>query len=65
MLRLIHIMFFFFLLNEVVVHKLRYKRYLELICRCLSDFMLNELTRIRIVYGDIIYVYEKAHVTVV
>jgi hypothetical protein len=42
-------------------HKLRYEKYLELICRCLSDYIYTELTRMRIPYGEIIRVYEKAH----
>jgi hypothetical protein len=42
-------------------YKLRYKVYLELIYGCLSLDMYTELTRIRIQYGDITYVYIKAH----
>ena len=46
-------------------HKLRYKRYLELICKRLSNDMNTELTSMRISYEKIIYVYKKAHITVV
>jgi hypothetical protein len=46
-------------------YKLRYKGYLELICRCLSKDMHTKLTCIRISYGEITYVYGKAHMTVV
>jgi len=44
-------------------HKLRYKRYLELIYRCLSHDMCTELTHMRILYGEIICVYIKAHIS--
>ena len=46
-------------------YKLRYKGYLELICKCLSQDMYTKLTCMKITYGDITYVYEKTHVTVV
>ena len=46
-------------------YKLRYERCIELICRCLSDDMYTELTHMKISYGEIIYVYEKAYVMVV
>jgi hypothetical protein len=42
-------------------NKLSYKGYLELICRYLSDDMHTKLTRMRILYGEITYVYKKAH----
>jgi hypothetical protein len=45
-------------------HKLRHEEYLELICKYLSDDLYNELTCMRISYGEITYVYGKAHVTV-
>jgi len=45
-------------------HKLRYKRYLKLIYRCLLGDMYIELTRERIPYKKIIYIYEKTHVIV-
>ena len=46
-------------------HKLRYERYLELIYKCFSNYMYTELTCMKIPYKKIIYVYEKAHMTVV
>ena len=46
-------------------YKLRYERYLKLICRCLLDNIYTELTYKRILYGEITYVYEKTHVIVV
>ena len=46
-------------------YKLRYEGHLKLICRCLSDDMYTKLNRMRTPYGDIIYVYGKAHMTVV
>jgi hypothetical protein len=46
-------------------YKLRYEGQLKLIYKWLSDEMYVELTRMRILYGDIIYVYGKVHVTVV
>jgi len=42
-----------------------YEGYLELICRFLLDNIYTELTRKRIPYGEITYVYEKALVKVV
>jgi hypothetical protein len=45
-------------------HKLSFKGYLELICRCLSKDMHTELTYMRISYGEITYVYGKAHMIV-
>jgi hypothetical protein len=42
-----------------------YDGYLELIYRCLSDDMLTELTRVRISYEEITYIYGKIHVIVV
>ena len=45
-------------------HKLRYKGYLELICKCLSQNMYTELTCMRIPYGKITYIYGKTHLTV-
>ena len=41
------------------------ERYLELICRCLSDDMYTKLTRNIITYGEIIYVYGKVYMVVV
>ena len=38
--------------------------YLKLICRCLSNDMYTKLTRKRILYGDITYVYGKTYVIV-
>jgi len=46
-------------------YKLRYKGYLELICRCLSEDMYTELFHMRIPYREITYVFRKVHVTVV
>jgi hypothetical protein len=46
-------------------HKLRYKEYLELICRYLSYDMFIELDRMIISYGEITYIYGKAHMMVV
>ena len=46
-------------------YKLRYEEYLELICKCLSDGIHIELTRMRISYKKIICVYEKTHMMVV
>jgi hypothetical protein len=40
-------------------HKLRYERCLKLIYRCLSDDICNEPTHKKIIYREIIYVYEK------
>ena len=45
-------------------YKLRYEGYLKLICRCLSNNMYTELTRNRIIYGAITYIYEKTHMIV-
>ena len=42
-------------------YKLKYKRYLKLIYKCLLDDINIELTRKRISNGEIIYVYRKAH----
>jgi hypothetical protein len=42
-----------------------YDEYLELIYRCMLDDIYNKLTRIRISYGEIICVYEKAYMIVV
>ena len=58
-------MFFFFMKGSSCSHKLGYKRYLKLICKCLLDDMYTELTRMRISYKEITCVYEKTHVTVV
>jgi hypothetical protein len=33
--------------------------YTELICRCLSNNIYTELACMRILYGEITYVYEK------
>jgi hypothetical protein len=41
-------------------HKLRYRRYLELIYKRLSNDMNIELTRMRIPYEKITYVYKKS-----
>ena len=46
-------------------HKLRYKGYLKLICKCLSDNIYNELTCIRIPYRKITCVCGKTHMMVV
>jgi len=46
-------------------YKLSYKKYLELICKCLSQDMYTELICMKILYREITYVYEKAHVTIV
>ena len=46
-------------------YKLKYERYLKLICRYLLDDMYIKLTRMRITYEEIIYVYEKTYVIVV
>ena len=46
-------------------NKLRYEGYLKLIYRCLSNDMYVKLTRKRILYGEITYIYGKAHVIVV
>jgi hypothetical protein len=46
-------------------HKLRYGEYIKLMCRCLLDDMYNELTRMKISYGEITYVYENAYVIIV
>jgi hypothetical protein len=46
-------------------YKLRYERSLKLICRYLSDDIYTELTFKRILYGEITYVYGKAHMIVV
>ena len=45
--------------------KLRYEGYLELIYKYLLDDIYTELTRMKILYGDITCVYEKAHIMVV
>jgi hypothetical protein len=42
-----------------------YKEYLELICGCLSYDIYTKMTRVRIPYRDITYIYGKAHVMVV
>jgi hypothetical protein len=42
-------------------HKPRYERYLKLIYKCLLDDMYTELSRKKIQYGEIIYIYRKAH----
>ena len=42
-----------------------YEKNLKLTCRYLLDDMYIELTRIRIPYKEITYVYGKAHLTVV
>ena len=42
-----------------------YEKNLKLTCRYLLDDMYIELTRIRISYKEITYVYEKTHLTVV
>jgi len=61
----IHIIIIFsFMKKSNCSHKLRHEKYLELICRYLSDDLYNELTCMRISYGEITYVYGKAHVTV-
>ena len=39
--------------------KLRYERYLELTCKCLSNKIDTKLARMKILYRDITYVYEK------
>ena len=39
--------------------KLRYEGYLELTCKCLSNKMDTKLARMKILYRDITYVYEK------
>jgi hypothetical protein len=58
-------MFFFsFMKGSNCSHKLRYKEYLKLICSCLSQDMYTEMTCMRISYGEITYVYGKAHMTV-
>jgi hypothetical protein len=41
-----------------------YEGYLKLICRYLSNDMYTKLTRKRILYGDITYVYGKTYVIV-
>jgi hypothetical protein len=46
-------------------HKLRYERYLELICWCLSDDMYIKLIHMRIPYEKITCLYEKTYVMVV
>jgi tRNA pseudouridine-54 N-methylase len=46
-------------------HKLGNEGYLELICRCLSDDIFTELTRMKISYEEIICVYGKTHVMIV
>jgi hypothetical protein len=54
----------FFMIGNNCSHKLRYEGYLELICRCLSDNMFTELSRMRTPYGEITCVYGKTHMTV-
>jgi len=58
--------YFLFSWKETVncSYKIRYKRYLELICRYLLYDMCIELTCMKSLYEEIIYVYEKAHVMV-
>jgi hypothetical protein len=46
-------------------YKLKYERYLKLICRCLSGDIYTELTYKRISYREVTYVYGKAHMIVV
>jgi hypothetical protein len=50
---------FFYIKGSSCFHKLRYEGYLELICRFLSNDMYTKLTRMRISYEKIIYVYGK------
>ena len=50
--------------GNICSHKPKYKGYLELICRCLLDEMYTELTRMKISYKEITYLYKKAHVMV-
>lgn len=46
-------------------YKLRYKEFLELICKCLSNDKYIELTLKKILYKNIIYVYKKAHIIII
>jgi hypothetical protein len=54
----------FFMKRSKWSHKLRYEKYLKLIFRYLLHNIYTELICMRIPYGDISYVYEKTHVTV-
>ena len=51
--------------NNNCFHKLRYKTYLKLICRCLSNDKYIELTLKRISYKNIIYVHRKVHAIII
>ena len=44
--------------------KLKYDEYLEKIYRYLLDDIYTNMTRVRILYGEIACIYIKAHVTV-
>jgi hypothetical protein len=46
-------------------YMMRYKGYLELVCRYLSVDMHTKLTCIRIQYGEIIHIYGKIHMLLV
>jgi hypothetical protein len=46
-------------------YKLKYDKYLELVYRCLSNYMYIKTIRMRISYGEITCVYGKSHVIVV
>jgi len=65
LLKLVYIMFFFFMKKNSYSYKLRYEGYLELICRCLSDDMYTKLTHMKISYRVISCVYGKSHIKVV
>ena len=57
-------LFFFLMEGSICSLKLKYDEYLEKICRYLLDDIYTNMTRVKILYGEIACIYIKAHVMV-